>query len=160
MKTNTYTLKTKGKQPLQNSEIMKQLLFILGILFFGFAPMKAQDLVYQPKNPAFGGNSFNYQWLMSSAQAQDTKKDPDATERRSSFTDRNSLEGFTESLNRQLLSRLSRQLFSEQFDEFGLEEGTFQIGDFQLDITQDLDGMIIRIFDGQGGETQITVPFP
>jgi curli production assembly/transport component CsgF len=138
---------------------MKQTLLTLSLFLFILTATQAQDLVYKPKNPAFGGNSFNYQWMLSSAQAQDTKKDPEA-ETRSTRTDRNSIDGFTESLNRQLLSRLSRQLLTDQFGEEGLEEGTFQIGDFQIDITQDLDGMIIRIFDGKGGETQITVPFP
>ena len=40
--------------------------------------LQAQGLVYHPNNPAFGGNTFNYQWLLSSAQAQDTHKDPTA----------------------------------------------------------------------------------
>ena len=139
---------------------MKQTLFFFAFLCLLTITIQAQDFVYTPKNPAFGGQSFNYQWMLSAAQAQDTTKDPDATERSSFRTDRNSLDSFTESLNRQLLSRLSRQLLTDQFGELGLEEGTFQIGDFQIDISQDLDGMIIRIFDGQGGETQITVPFP
>ena len=30
----------------------------------------ASELVYCPINPAFGGNPLNYQWLLSSAQAQ------------------------------------------------------------------------------------------
>ncbi len=138
---------------------MKQTLVTIGLFFLFFSYSHAQDFVYKPKNPAFGGQSFNYQWMLSAAQAQDTTEDPEAEER-SIRRDRNSLDSFTESLNRQLLSRLSRQLLTDQFGEVGLEEGTFQIGDFQIDITQDLDGMIIRIFDGNGGETQITVPFP
>lgn len=135
--------------------------FLLTFSFLLMLPLlgQAQDLVYKPKNPAFGGNSFNYQWMLNSAQIQDTTEDPDAEER-SLRTDRNSLTGFTESLNRQLLSRLSRQLLTEQFGEDGIEEGNYQIGDFQIDISQDLDGMLVRIFDGQGGETQIIVPFP
>ena len=37
--------------------------------------MNAQDLVYKPKNPAFGGDTFNYQWLLSSAESQNKLKD-------------------------------------------------------------------------------------
>jgi curli production assembly/transport component CsgF len=32
-------------------------------------------LVYKPRNPAFGGDTFNYQWLMSSAENQNKFKD-------------------------------------------------------------------------------------
>ncbi len=130
--------------------------FLLSLLSFGYG----QDFVYRPKNPAFGGDTFNYQWLLSAAQAQDTQENPAITDRNNPLGDRNTLDRFTESLNRQLLSRLSRELLTNQFGEDGLEEGTFQVGDFQFDVSQDLDGMLIRIFDGQGGETQITIPFP
>ncbi len=121
------------------------------------AGSQAQDLVYTPKNPAFGGNTFNYNWLLSSAQAQNDTEDPEATQREEKST----IDQFTESLNRQLLSRLTRDLLNSQFDEDGgLQEGTIEIGNFQVDISQGTDGMIITIYDGQGGETQITIPFP
>lgn len=135
---------------------MKYFTIMLFCWLFLAAGIQAQDLVYTPKNPAFGGQTFNYQWLLSSAQAQNDTKNPEVNERR----DKTSTEQFTESLNRQLLSRLSRQLLNNQFGEEGLEEGTFQIGDFQVDISQDVGGMVITIYDGQGGETQIVVPFP
>ena len=31
-----------------------------------------QQLTYEPINPAFGGDTFNYQWLLSSANAQNS----------------------------------------------------------------------------------------
>lgn len=135
---------------------MKNIIFIMLCWFALSTSSNAQDLVYTPKNPAFGGQTFNYQWLLNSAQAQNSHEDPDLQGRE----ERSSIDQFSESLNRQLLSRLSRQLFTEQFGEEGLQEGTFQFGEFQLDVTQDIDGMVITIFDGQGGETKITVPFP
>ncbi|MEO0557646.1 MAG: curli assembly protein CsgF, partial [Bacteroidota bacterium] len=30
----------------------------------------AQQFIYTPKNPAFGGSPLNYSWMLSSAQAQ------------------------------------------------------------------------------------------
>jgi curli production assembly/transport component CsgF len=30
--------------------------------------------LYKPRNPAFGGDTFNYQWLMSSAENQNKFK--------------------------------------------------------------------------------------
>jgi len=41
------------------------LTFLLGIV-----PNYAQQMVYKPMNPAFGGDGYNYQWLLSSANAQ------------------------------------------------------------------------------------------
>jgi curli production assembly/transport component CsgF len=37
--------------------------------------VNAQDLVYKPRNPAFG-DTFNYQWLASSAESQNKFKEP------------------------------------------------------------------------------------
>ena len=53
---------------------MKKLLLILLLLFS--VQMFSQQLVYKPRNPNFGGDTFNYQWLLSSAEAQNTFSDP------------------------------------------------------------------------------------
>ena len=47
---------------------MKKLILLLP-LFFCFG-VSAQQFVYKAINPAFGGDTFNYQWLMSSATSQ------------------------------------------------------------------------------------------
>jgi curli production assembly/transport component CsgF len=39
-----------------------KLYFFLGMLLFSLTGF-AQDLVYKPKNPAFG-DTFNYQWMI------------------------------------------------------------------------------------------------
>ena len=119
-----------------------------------------QALVYRPVNPSFGGNTFNYQWMLSSAQAQDRTKDPSiasATTRRTTTT--SSLDDFSRSLQSQLLSRITRDLLDKQFGEQELKEGVYQLGDFQVEIRNAADGVLIRIVDGKGGETTITVPF-
>ncbi|MEO1513505.1 MAG: curli production assembly/transport component CsgF [Bacteroidota bacterium] len=135
---------------------MKRLVIFLlvSVCFAGWA--SAQDFVYQPRNPAFGGDTFNYNWLLASAQSQDlTTNDAD-----DGFNSRNSLDSFTESLNRQLLSQLSRQIAVEQFGEEGLEDGTYTVGNFQIDVSSDLDGLSINIQDNSVGEqTQIFIPF-
>ena len=77
-------------------------------LFFAFAACNlsmGQDLVYRPINPAFGGDTFNYQWLLSSAEAQNK-----FTEDESVGNEQSDLERFTESLNNQL--RLGFDLLS------------------------------------------------
>jgi curli production assembly/transport component CsgF len=69
-----------------------KLLFFLGALssLAGFA----QDLLYKPKNPAFGGDTFNYQWMISSAESQNKFKDKQVE--RNELTE---LQQFTQDLN-------------------------------------------------------------
>lgn len=134
---------------------MKKEYYFLFLLLFFLSDAFAQDLVYKPKNPAFGGDTFNYQWLLSSAEAQDVTVDESTLNNQGS-----TLDDFTESLNRQLLSQLSRELVYNQFGDDGLEDGTYSIGNFQIDVTSTLDGLSINIFDSSVGDvTQIFVPF-
>ena len=120
---------------------------------------QAQDFVYKPVNPAFGGDTFNYNWLLSSAQAQDLTEDS-RLEDRLSQTAGLDLDDFTESLNRQLLSQLSREIAVSQFGEDGLEDGIYTVGNFQIDVASTLEGLAITIIDSSVGEqTQIIIPF-
>ena len=135
---------------------MKKITLIAVLSLIGFGFCQAQDMVYKPKNPAFGGDTFNYNWLLSSAQVQDLTDDPDLLER----TANNTLDDFTESLNRQLLSQLSRQLITAQFGENGLEEGNYTVGDFQIDVSSSIEGLVISILDTAAGEqTQVIIPY-
>jgi curli production assembly/transport component CsgF len=119
------------------------------------SPVAAQELVHRPINPAFGGNPMNYQWLLSSAQAQ--KRQPDPLSR----FNRDPLQDFTEGLQRQVLSALSRELI---FNRFGREidltkPGLFDLGDFKIEITPGLNGVDIRVTNVlTGGQSLITIP--
>ncbi len=116
--------------------------------------LSAQDFVYKPVNPAFGGDTFNYNWLLNSAQVQDN------TEAEDLGSSGGSLDFFTESLNRQLLNQLSRELVTSQFGEEGLTDGVYTVGDFQIDIASTFDGLSISIIDaGTGEQTQIIIPY-
>jgi curli production assembly/transport component CsgF len=115
--------------------------------------------VYQPKNPAFGGDTFNYQWLQSSAQSQDKLKDPEATAT-SSLLDRDPLTEFKENLNRQILNQLSRQLVVSQFGEDALRPGEYTVGNYQIEVTEGKSGIEILITDiSNGNKTTVTVPY-
>lgn len=137
---------------------MKTLLhttFVI-VAIFCASQLAAQDMVYKPKNPAFGGDTFNYNWLLSSAQAQDLT----AENRTKTTSTRSSLDAFSSNLNNLLLSQISRQLISDQFGEDGLQDGTYTLGNFQVDVATSLDGLTITIFDqAQGESTQIVIPF-
>ncbi|MCC6726195.1 MAG: curli assembly protein CsgF [Saprospiraceae bacterium] len=132
-----------------------QFLFAAAMIFLA-SQLAAQDLVYKPKNPAFGGDTFNYNWLLSSAQVQDLTSDT----RTKTTSSRNSVDAFASNLNNLLLSQISRQLISDQFGENGLQDGTYTLGNFQVDVATTLDGLTITIFDqAQGESTQIVIPF-
>ena len=142
---------------------MKTILKISLILVISFFYYEAssQDFVYKPVNPAFGGDTFNYNWLLSSASAQNGTSDPSQKERTTSGrTTADPLTSFTESLNRQLLNQLSRSLLTSQFGSGGLEEGSYSIGNFDINIVDIGEGLSITIFDSStGSETQIIVPY-
>ncbi len=133
---------------------MKRLILILLLAFS--AQMFSQQLVYKPKNPNFGGDTFNYQWMLSSAEAQNTFEDPDAT----TIDERSDLERFTENLNSQLLNLVSRSLFADQFGSDGeLTPGTYTFGSLSVEIFSSSDGLVISILDVDTGEqTQVIIP--
>ncbi|MFC3161031.1 curli production assembly/transport component CsgF [Chryseobacterium arachidis] len=135
---------------------MKTIIFIL-MLFGGIFLGKSQQLVYKPINPAFGGDTFNYQWLLSSANAQnqfDQKNDF-----ASLLNDVNSLDSFSQSLNRQVLSELSRKLFQDQFGEGSLQPGNYLFGSMYLQVTSTAQGLLINILDTSTGEqSEIIIP--
>lgn len=125
----------------------------------GVNEIGAQQLVYKPVNPMFGGDTFNYQFLLQSAQAQNSFSDPDSGFGRFS-DDLTDMERFTESLNRQLLNQISRNVFTEQFGENGeLTPGTFTFGSLVVEIFESNDGLVIDILDISNGDlTQIIIP--
>ncbi|MEL6811576.1 MAG: curli production assembly/transport component CsgF [Bacteroidota bacterium] len=129
---------------------MKTFLTITA-LFFTYCAF-GQQLVYRPVNPAFGGDTFNYQWLLNSANAQNSFTDPRSDRNQSE------LDQFSENLNRQILGQLSRSLFTTQLGD-GLQEGTFSFGTLSLEIFESAEGLVINILDTTTGEeTQIIVP--
>ncbi|MCZ2085540.1 MULTISPECIES: curli production assembly/transport component CsgF [unclassified Kaistella] len=125
------------------------LYLILGMSFIG-----AQQFVYKPINPAFGGDTFNYQWLLSSAASQNQFKGDTSL-----YDSLSSLDSFTESLNRQLLSQLSQKLFGDQFGDGNLKPGNYTFGSMYVQVTQSDKGLIVRILNTSTGEqSEIIIP--
>lgn len=116
---------------------------------------QAQDFVYTPKNPAFGGSPINYQWMLSSANAQNKYKGG-----RDFGFDRDPLADFQESLQRQILSELTRNVIRDRFGNVDLsQKNSFEFGEFSIDIIPGPDGIDITILNLSTGEqTTITVP--
>jgi curli production assembly/transport component CsgF len=137
----------------------RKLLSIAVMLLAGFflqaSGVMAQQLVYQPINPAFGGSPLNYQWMLSSANAQNLYKSSGYSYSRDPFDD------FQQSLQRQVLAELTRNLVRDRFgDNFDLtQDSRFEFGEFTIDITPGIDGVTVSIFNVLTGETtNITIP--
>jgi len=129
--------------------------YLFSILFLIPILLGAQSFVYTPTNPSFiGGSPFNAQSLLSSAQAQNKFKEPNALN-----TQKTDLQNFKESLNRQLLDRLSTSLFDQQFGNKAITTGTYKFGSLVVDVGKGSDGLNIGILDiGTGAQTQISLP--
>lgn len=116
----------------------------------------SQQFSYTPKNPAFGGDSFNYNWMITSANAQNGFRAPvNANEEESE------LDQFGERLRNQILTQISRTLLQEQIDSLGnlTQPGSFTIGDLAVDVFESNEGLVINIFDTTNGEqTQVIIP--
>lgn len=139
-------------------KIIYKTLFL--VLFFAAGKTYAQDFVYTPKNPAFGGNPYNYSWLLSSAQAQNETKDKATATSPTSGYSTDPLKNFTQSLNQQILSQISRQIVSKQFGEGGLAAGTYVLGDYQIQVADQSSGLNITIVDNKtGSQTSVVVPY-
>ncbi len=137
---------------------MKKLQFLLCCLQL---TIFAGEMLYSPINPSFGGNSFNAQWLMDEAQSQNEYKEKKEDDPFSYLSD--PLEEFQESLNRQVLSRLSREIIDAAFgdgDEGDFTDGTYQIGDYHIDIDASTNVIKIVITDElTGNNTTVEVPY-
>lgn len=131
---------------------MKILFYISIILVSG--QLYCQDLVYKPKNPAFGGDTFNYQWMLSSAESQNFYKDPTPA-----VQQKTELQRFTENLNNQLLNQISRSLFQQQFGSGGITEGIYTFGSLSVEVFPSNLGLVVNILDITTGEqTQVIIP--
>tara|TARA_A100000171_G_scaffold30980_1_gene29277 strand:+ start:2804 stop:3211 length:408 start_codon:yes stop_codon:yes gene_type:complete len=134
---------------------MKRNLLIIILFIFG-GTCFAQQFSYKPTNPAFGGDTFNYQWLLSSATAQNGLRaavNPNE--------EQSELDQFGENLNRQILSQVTRALLNQQLAGAGdfNQEGTFTFGTLNVEVIETAEGLVINILDTSNGEqTQIIVP--
>ena len=119
----------------------------------------AQDLVYQPRNPSFGGEPFNSSHLLGIAQFDrpdpPQRDDPFGRDRSDTQTD-----FFVRQLESRILSRLSADITDAIFGPEADPSGVFQFEDTTIAFETALDGTIrIDIVDQvDGGTTTIEVP--
>jgi curli production assembly/transport component CsgF len=118
------------------------------------APAAAQDLIYQPIDPTFGGNPFNSAHLLGIANAQNDYKDPKAKAASNSQADI-----FARQLQSRLLSALSSQIVDAIFGENPQESGTISFGGQTIDFNRSLEEVTLNITNDETGEvTTIVIP--
>jgi len=134
-------------------DMMERYIFgIIAASFMSSAAL-AQDLVYEPVNPSFGGNPFNSAHLLAIANAQNDFERP--VEEASSQSD---LDRFVRSLQSRLLSSLSTQVANAIFGEEAQDEGRIVFGDQTIEFVRTLDGIQLTITEADGSQTVITIP--
>lgn len=120
----------------------------------GFGGAAAQDLVYQPVNPNFGGNPFNSAHLLGVAGAQNDYKDPKAVAATQSQADL-----FARQLQSRLLSALAGQVTDAIFGDNPQESGRIVFGGQTIEFNRTLASVILTITDdATGAVTNIEIP--
>lgn len=136
---------------------MNRFLPLLAALLLALLarPAHAQDFIYQPKNPAFGGgNPFNASWLQASATAQNGYTAPVKP-----TTGVDPLANFATNLNQQVLAQLTSRLISSQFGSGAIKPGTYNVGGYQVQVSQGVSGVVIVVTDSStGNQTTVTIP--
>ena len=127
------------------------------VIALGFSvaanPVLAQDLVHEPISPTFGGNPFNSNHILGTANAQNNTTDPNAVDRNSQSSI------FARQLESRLLSALSSQIVDAIFGDNPQEQGVISFGGQTIEFFGSLDEVTLIIRnDDTGEETRIVIP--
>lgn len=142
---------------------MKQTIFYFLFMLFLLTIFNknsfAQQLVYTPINPSFGGYYYNGTWMLAEAQAEKKFTAGSSSSAYNPYS-ANSLDNFQSTLNNAVLSQLSQKIISQVFGENALNKGHYQFGNYVVDINPQNDGIHINIQDNtNGSSTNVIVPF-
>lgn len=113
-------------------------------------PVGAQQLIYTPVNPSFGGSPLNSAHLMAVANAQNTfhetsaASDPDAA--------------LAQQIKSRLLTAMSSRISDAIFGPDAQDHGSFSLGDQTISFVRGLDTVDVTITDADGHVTEIQVP--
>ncbi|WP_424341477.1 curli assembly protein CsgF [Henriciella sp.] len=130
------------------------ILFAACIAAAGAGTALAQDLIYEPVNPSFGGNPFNSSHLLATAEAQNDHRDPRAGV---NGLGTSQADLFVRQLQSRLLSGLSSQIADAIFGDNPQENGTIVFGSQTVTFTRNLENITLTIFDSDTGETTTIV---
>lgn len=146
---------------------MRNALAVFTILSIAASalPAVADDFVYRPINPSFGGNPLNSAHLLGLANAQRDATARDAKKNRDGGSGGGGTGGtesdvdlFIRQLQGRLLSALASQVTDAIFGENPQESGTIKFGDTTVEFVRSTDSITLRITDANGTVTTIVVP--
>jgi curli production assembly/transport component CsgF len=149
------TRSTKGNSLMK---IRRQRLFLpalmLVVIWMNAPSASAQELVYTPVNPSFGGNPFNSAHLLGVANAQDDTEPPQSASSSDPQADL-----FIRQLQSRLLSGLASEVANAIFGDNPQDYGRVVFGDQTVEFQRGLDSITLTIFDATTGTTtEIVVP--
>lgn len=125
---------------------------VLSVSISSAGPAASQQLIYQPINPAFGGNPGNTNQLEADATAQDPFKAKPKTQNLTQA------QQFAQQLQSELLSSLANQVAEAIFGPNAQPSGTFTFGGETVSFVRSLGEVTITITDPAGNVTTITLP--
>jgi curli production assembly/transport component CsgF len=114
--------------------------------------ISAQQLVYTPINPAFGGNPLNTTQLEADASTQNQFKPKPAT------TNLTQAQLFAQQLQSQLLASLANQVSQAIFGPNAQDSGTFSFGGETVTFVRSLGQITVTITDPTGAQTVLQLP--
>lgn len=140
---------------IMQAQWIKGFLLLFLLPAFSFSDADAQEFRFEFKNPGFGGNPNNYYYFMNSAEEQK----PDFSAEEEDRFSRSALDDFERTMQRQVLSQLSRDLTRGDNQIDFTKDGTYDLGDFLITVSSELDIVNIEIEDLVSGErTQVEIP--
>jgi len=116
-------------------------------------PVAAQQLVYTPVNPAFGGNPFNSTQMLALANAQNQ-----FLPKQQSIQAPTQAELFASQLQSTILAGVAQQISNAIFGNNPQQSGTISFGGTTVNFSRGLDNVTIVITDPKGVSTNIVVP--
>lgn len=126
----------------------------LAMLSFLFAPLaNAQQVIYTPVNPAFGGNPYNYNYLQGSADAQNQFKNKTQAQSKYDYNQQ-----FIQQLETMLYSSLAQKVSSTITNCTSTCSGQISLGDQKVAYSNDGKTITLTITDSTGKITTVTVP--
>ncbi len=140
------------KMNFKGRVMRKVLLSLLVILPTSLA--FGSTITYKPIIPAFGGDPGNWGGLLAEADKQNIYHPPPTPVNVKSPLDR-----FKEQLQYMILSRLATKIVDAAFGTSELEPGTYQIENYQVNVTQQGGEIHVEVLDtSTGSTTEIVVP--
>lgn len=117
-------------------------------------PTAAQDLVFTPVNPSFGGDPFNSSHLLEIANAQRPEKKRDLYDDELTMS-----ELFLQQLESRLLSAVAADVTDAIFGEGAVDSGSVTFADQFVQFERGLDSVTLIVTDlSTGGSTTIEIP--